>query len=88
MAVCPHQGLGPIAQLVRALRLHRRGRGFESLWAHLTHKARSLPTELLMVVRDLSTITAHVRALVLISKFSSISKGRLFSTPSSSSSAI
>ena len=25
---------GPIAQLARASRLHREGRGFESLWAH------------------------------------------------------
>ena len=27
-------GLGPIAQLARAPRLHRGCRGFESLWAH------------------------------------------------------
>ena len=33
-------GLGPIAQLARAPRLHRGCRGFESLWAHTEEPER------------------------------------------------
>ena len=47
-AICYNEKPGRLAQLVRALRLHRRSRGFEPLIAHPEHTAILTATPLLL----------------------------------------